>query len=92
MFDKNIKIAGNQGIFLKQNIIGTAKYIGSFVDHLSSLIFNEINQNVNHYFISNSDKNNLTEFKNKVFNIIWEGFYVNHFCEFENLTLSLSKH
>lgn len=41
LFDKNIKIAGNQGIFLKQNIIGTAKYIGSFVDHLSSLIFNE---------------------------------------------------
>lgn len=91
LFDKNIKIAGNQGIFLKQNIIGTAKYIGSFVDHLSSLIFNEINQNVNHYFISNSDKDNLTEFKNKVFNIIWEGFYVNHFCEFEKFDIESLK-
>lgn len=91
LFDKNIKIAGNQGIFLKQNIIGTAKYIGSFVDHLSSLIFNEINQNVNHYFISNSDKDNLTEFKNKVFNIIWEGFYVNHFCEFERFDIESLK-
>lgn len=91
LFDKNIKIAGNQGIFLKQNIIGTAKYIGSFVDHLSSLIFNEINQNVNHYFISNSDNGNLTEFKNKVFNIIWEGFYINHFCEFEKFDIESLK-
>lgn len=91
LFDKNIKIAGNQGIFLKQNIIGTAKYIGSFVDHLSSLIFNEINQNVNHYFISNSNKGNLSEFKNKVFNIIWEGFYINHFCEFEKFDIESLK-
>ena len=91
LFDKNIEIAGNQGIFLKQNIIGTAKYIGSFVDHLSSLIFNEINQNVNHYFISNSNKGNLTEFKNKIFNIIWEGFYINHFCEFEKFDIESLK-
>lgn len=91
LYDKYIRKAGSQGRFLKQDIIGTAKYIGSFVDHLSSLIYDEINQNINHYFIANSDNGNLTDFKNNVFNIIWEGFYINHFCEYEKFDIESLK-
>lgn len=87
LFDKYIHEAGSKGKFLKQDIVGTAKYIGSYIDHLSSLLYDEVNQNVNHYFIANSDNNNLTDFKNKVFDLLWEGFYLDQLCEFKKFNV-----
>lgn len=87
LFDKYIHEAGSKGKFLKQDIDGTAKYIGSFIDHLSSLLYDEVNQNVNHYFIANSDNNNLTDFKNKVFDLLWKGFYLDQLCEYQNFNV-----
>lgn len=91
LYDKCIRIAGNKGLFLKHDIIGTAKYIGSFIDHLSSLIFKEVNENINHYFIANSDNGNLTDFKNNMFNIIWRGFYMAQFCEYQKFDIESLK-
>ena len=91
LYDKCIRIAGNKGLFLKHDIIGTAKYIGSFIDHLSSLIFKEVNENINHYFIANSDNGNLTDFKNNMFNIIWSGFYMDQFCEYQKFDIESLK-
>lgn len=91
LYDKCIRTAGNKGLFLKHDIIGTAKYIGSFIDHLSSLIFKEVNENINHYFIANSDNGNLTDFKNNMFNIIWRGFYMAQFCEYQKFDIESLK-
>lgn len=91
LYDKCIRIAGNKGLFLKHDIIGTAKYIGSFIDHLSSLIFKEVNENINHYFIANSDNGNLTDFKNNMFNIIWSGFYMDQFCDYQKFDIESLK-
>lgn len=91
LFDECFKVAKNKGKFLKQNIIGSAKSIGSFIDHLSSLIYDEVNQNINHHFIADSDNNNLTDFKNKVFEIMWKGFYLDHFCEYKKFDVETLK-
>lgn len=42
---------------------------------------------MNHYFIANSDNNNLTDFKNKVFDLLWEGFYLDQLCEFKKFNV-----
>lgn len=91
LFDKYFRLAGKKGALLKFDILGTAKDIGSFIDHLASLIYDEVNQNVNRYFIAKSDNDNLTDFKDKVFGIIWEGFYINHFCGGQDFSIEFLK-
>ena len=91
LYDDCIKKAGKKGGFLKYEIICTAKCIGSFIDNLSLLIFEKVNQNINHYFIANSNNDNLTDFKTNVFNILWTEFSVNQFCECQKFDVELLK-
>lgn len=79
LFDQCLKLTGKEGRFLKYGIVGTSQNIGSFIDDLAAHIYSEVNQNINHYFIADSDNSDSTNFNTKLFNIVWEELCIGEF-------------
>lgn len=79
LFDQCIKRTGKEGRRLKYDIVGTSQNIGAFIDDLSAHIYSEVNQNINHFFIADSDNSESSNFNTKLFNIIWDELCIGNF-------------
>lgn len=89
LYNKCIGKTGIKKGYLQTNIIGSSQNIGAFIDHLSALLFEEVKENINYCFIANSNNQNLIKFKNDLFKMIWDKFFLSDFCDQNDFNIEI---